>query len=72
MKNRKPTNESRGIIERRREARLRRTAPLEVSSGKALENEEDDSFEEAFEFDAEDLALADTERSPRAPAFDGE
>jgi hypothetical protein len=41
---------------------MRLRALLDLSSGRVPEVEEDDSFEEAFELDADDLAFADTER----------
>jgi hypothetical protein len=69
MKTPKPTRKSPEAIERRRESRLRRRAPLDFSSGKALQYEEDDSFEEAFELDADDLAFADTERGEALRTF---
>ena len=62
MKNPRPARDSRETIERRRESRMRLRAVLDLSSGRVPEVEEDDSFEEAFELDADDLAFADTER----------
>jgi hypothetical protein len=70
MKNRKFTKRSREMLEHLREDRLRRRA-LDTSSGKAPPFEEDDSFEEAFERDADDLALADTVRSEALRTFGG-
>jgi hypothetical protein len=69
MKNRKSANKSRKIVELRRESRRRRRALRDSSSRKALQFEEDDSFEEAFELNADDLALADTERGEALRGF---
>jgi hypothetical protein len=61
MKNRKLTQSSSETREQRREARLRRRVP-DSRPGKAPTFEEDDSFEEAFERDADDVAFADVPR----------